>query len=195
MTATSTVVQIEDSGSVGSTDGLGNAMHASPPPSLPSTEPELVAIANAILRDVGDVRGERAANFAAERVEVDRVKAGYAELDLSLARREESLERELERVTRALPLRNKKSRNLPFGVVGWKSSPVRVEVTDEAALRGYLVNDFPLYAKLTRKVEEVKLDRKAISAYVLETGEVLAGTQVVPSIERFYVTVSEPKVA
>ena len=168
------------------------------PETLPVTEPELVALADRLLRDLKDCRDERAVNGKARTVEVDRICAAYEDLDVPLERREASLLSMLEQVAKALPLYGKRSRNLAFGEVGWTHQNQRLEVVDPKATEDWIKGlDFPDRTKLLRKVETLKIDKKALDAYCLDdpSGPMIpAGCELIPERDKFHAKPTEPKV-
>jgi phage host-nuclease inhibitor protein Gam len=158
---------------------------------IPENEPELVAFGDRLLRELADCRGEREANDAALKVEVQRLKDQYEELDLPLQRREVRLMDYLEQVAHALPMRGKKSRNLAFGTVGWRSVKARLEIQDERALMDWLDT---LPAGIGASIKRVKtvesVNKDALDKHADKTNEVPVGCVRTLAEERFYATPS-----
>lgn len=73
-----------------------------------------------------------------------------------------------------------KSKRLPHGVIGYRTKPAGVQVTDPAALLAWTKANFP--AAVTEA-----LDRKALSARLLETGEAADGARLTAAEEVFYI--------
>lgn len=73
-----------------------------------------------------------------------------------------------------------KSKRLPHGVIGYRTRPAGVQVTDPAALLAWTKANFP--AAVTEA-----LDRKALSARLLDTGEAADGARLAPAEEVFYI--------
>ena len=73
-----------------------------------------------------------------------------------------------------------KSKRLPHGVIGYRTKPAGVQVTDPAALLAWTKANFP--AAVTEA-----LDRKALSARLLDTGEAADGARLSPAEEVFYI--------
>lgn len=158
-------------------------------PPLPSDEAELLVYANRLLFQLGTVESERAANAAAEKIQVESLKQRYREVDEPLARRWTSLEAELARVFSALPLRgNAKSRKLAFGIMGSRTVPERVDVTDEAALREDAQGWDPDLASHVFRPMPPRLDHRALVTLVKSKGSVPPGCTVIPAREQFYAT-------
>lgn len=155
---------------------------------LPTDEPGLLVLANRRLQECEAIDAERGANTAAERIQVESLKARYTELDGPLVRRREGLVRELEAIYAALPHRgSKKSRTLAFGTLGTRTVPERLDVVDEAALRNDAHGWEPdLMEHVFREVPR-KLDHRALVALVKSKGALPAGVTVVPAREEFYV--------
>jgi len=74
----------------------------------------------------------------------------------------------------------KKSVRLPHGVIGYRTKPAGVQVTDPAALLAWTKANFP--AAVTEA-----LDKKTLAARLLETGEAADGARLTPSEEVFYI--------
>ena len=75
---------------------------------------------------------------------------------------------------------NGKSKRLPHGVIGYRTRPAGVCLTDPAAALVWAKENLP--AAVTEAV-----DRKALAARLLDTGEVLAFAALQPAEEVFYV--------
>ena len=73
-----------------------------------------------------------------------------------------------------------KSKRLPHGVIGYRTKLAGVQVTDPAALLAWTKANFP--AAVTEA-----LDRKALSARLLDTGEAADGARLSPAEEVFYI--------
>lgn len=160
---------------------------------LPDNEPELLAIGDRLLRELADCRDERGANSAALKVEADRLSDAYEELDLPLERREARLLAMLEQVAQALPLRGKKSRALPFGVLAWRTVPARLEVVDEKVTLEWIKRqDFGIAASLVREVKTLKIAKDALDKYTETEGIIPEGCVQHPAEERFSAKPSEP---
>ena len=72
-----------------------------------------------------------------------------------------------------------KSKRLPHGVLGYRTKPAGVSVTDPAALLAWARENLP--AAVTEA-----LDRKALVARLMETGEAADGARLVPEEQVFY---------
>jgi hypothetical protein len=80
-----------------------------------------------------------------------------------------------------------KSIKTPFGIAGFCTTNARLEVTDDAKLIAaaqLAPVDDPLKAAIRVKVE---VSRSGVNEYFKTTGDVPAGTEVVPESEKFYV--------
>ncbi len=75
---------------------------------------------------------------------------------------------------------NGKSKRLPHGVIGFRTKPAGVQVTDGAALLAWARECLP------EAVTEA-LDKKALAARLLDTGEVLPFAALQPAEEVFYI--------
>lgn len=75
---------------------------------------------------------------------------------------------------------NTKSKRLPHGVIGYRTKPAGVQVTDPGALLAWAKENLP------EAVTEA-LDRKALAARLLDTGEAADGARLTPAEEIFYV--------
>lgn len=160
------------------------------PDPLPTDEPSLLAMANRRLRECDAVDQERSANAAAEKIDVQSLRSRYAEIDGPLEQRRARLVAELEAIYSALPHRgDKKSRRLAYGVLGTRTVPEKLEVTDEAALREEAQGWDPDLAFHVFRPQPAKLDHRSLVALVKSRGAVPAGCTLVPSEERFYVQV------
>lgn len=163
------------------------AITLSPEPEvLPVSEPELVAIANALLKQLDDVQGERAANQKALQVE-------YELLDLPLARREAGIEAYLLRIAEGLKaldaFRGKKFRELPRGKIGWQHTNARLEVeNEEATLTWILTQDDSVVAQVSKVEQRRKILKKELDAYCLPLGVVPTGCKLIEEGERFRAT-------
>lgn len=73
-----------------------------------------------------------------------------------------------------------KSKRLPHGVLGYRTKPAGVSVTDPAALLAWTK------ANLPEAVTEA-LDKKALAARLLDTGEAADGARLTPAEEVFYI--------
>ena len=73
-----------------------------------------------------------------------------------------------------------KSKRLPHGVIGYRTRPAGVQVTDPAALLAWTKTNFP--AAVTEA-----LDKKVLSAWLLDTGEAADGARLTPAEEVFYI--------
>ena len=73
-----------------------------------------------------------------------------------------------------------KSKRLPHGVLGYRTKPAGVQVTDAGALLAWAKENFP--AAVTEAI-----DRKAVAIRLLDTGEVADGALLTPSEEVFYI--------
>ena len=73
-----------------------------------------------------------------------------------------------------------KSKRLPHGVIGYRTKPAGVQVTDPAALLAWTKTNFP--AAVTEA-----LDKKVLSAWLLDTGEAADGARLTPAEEVFYI--------
>jgi Gam-like protein len=173
---------------------------ASAPPAdalepLPDNEPELLVYANRLLRETAEVDQERAANAAALRIEADRLKTLYEDLDGPLARRRDVLARELARIYDALPRRGKaKSRKLAFGVIGTRAKAARVVVDDQDALTVALKEHVEpgVYELIVRRVTEEKVDLRALTNYVAANQwQPLPGTTIVEARDDFFAKTGE----
>lgn len=163
---------------------------------LPTEEAELIALGDRFLRELRYVREERDANDAGCKVEVQRLKDRFEELDLPLARREGRLLGLLEQVAHALPLRGKKSRDLAYGRIGWKSHKARLEITDDKALTEWVKGQgFELAAHLVRRRTVESIDKEALDTHALTTGDVPDGCALRLAEDRFYAKPSEPSPA
>lgn len=74
----------------------------------------------------------------------------------------------------------RKSVRLFHGVLGYRTKPAGVQVTDPAALLAWAKANFP--AAVTEA-----LDRKALAARLLDTGQAADGARLMPSEEIFYI--------
>jgi phage host-nuclease inhibitor protein Gam len=154
---------------------------------LPDNEPELVALGDRLLRDLQDTRAEKDANDAACKVEVERLKKRFVDLNSPLERKEARLLHMLEQCARALPLRGKKSRDLAFGRIGWRTHKPRLDVQDDAALMEWVKQQsLDLTASLLRKKITESIDKKALDAHCLKTGDLPNGCTLVPAVDQFY---------
>ncbi len=74
----------------------------------------------------------------------------------------------------------KKSVRLPHGVIGYRTKPAGVQVTDPAALLAWTKANFPA------AVVEA-LDKKVLATWLLESGEAADGARLSPAEEVFYI--------
>lgn len=159
---------------------------------LPQQEHEVVALGDRFLRELADCRAERDANDAACQVEVQRLKDRFTDLNGPLFRREERLLSLLEQIAKALPLRGKKSRNMAYGTIGWRALKSRLEIADQSALEEWVkAQSFELAAHLTRKKVVESIDKAALDAHALQTGELPDGCTLVEARDLFYAKLSE----
>jgi phage host-nuclease inhibitor protein Gam len=165
----------------------GAALEAPP---LPEGEAELLALGNELLAEMADVMAERAANAAAERIQLEDLRARYRTVDEPLARRLAGILETLEAIHLQLPIRGgKKSRKLANGVIGTRAKPARVEVLDAAAvIAAVKENAGPDVAEqIVRTVTEEKVDHKALTAWVAMNGWArLPGTEMHEAKVNFY---------
>lgn len=73
-----------------------------------------------------------------------------------------------------------KSKRLPHGVIGYRTRPAGVQVTDPAALLAWAKENLP------EAVTEA-LDKKALAARLLDTGEAADGARLTPEEQVFYI--------
>jgi len=73
-----------------------------------------------------------------------------------------------------------KSKRLPHGVIGYRTKPAGVQVTDPAALLAWARENLP------EAVTEA-MDKKALAARLLDTGEAADGARLTPAEEVFYI--------
>jgi hypothetical protein len=154
---------------------------------LPDNEPELVALGDRLLKALFETRGEKDANAAACKVEVDRLKERFKDLNAPLERREGRLLALLEQLTHALPLRGKRSRDLAYGRVGWRELKPRLEIQDDQLLAHWVSQQrIDIAAALTRKKVVESIDKAALDAHCLKNGDIPDGCSLIPAMDRFY---------
>lgn len=159
---------------------------------LPASEPDLLVMANRLLAELGGLAGERRANAAAEQIQIESLRARNRMLDEPLARRQVDVEQQLRAIYAQLPRRGKaKSRRLAFGIIGERTKARRVEVTDvDRVIAAVKENAEPdIAALIVRRVEEEKLDHKALTNYMAANQWAeLPGTLIHEESESFYAT-------
>jgi phage host-nuclease inhibitor protein Gam len=165
-------------------------------PALPETQDEasLVAFADRLLRDIGDLQRERAANEAACKAEVARVVNGWTDVNAALQRREERLTAYAESIAAQIPMRGKKSRTFGSGVIGWRQSNARLEIMDEAKVRAWVIVNCTQAERLAilEPITTEKLRKTALNELALTTGEIPDGAELKPAADVFYVKATEP---
>jgi phage host-nuclease inhibitor protein Gam len=165
-------------------------------PALPESQDEasLVAFADRLLREIGDIQRELAANQAACKAEVARVTGGWDDVNLAIMRREARLYSYLETVAAQIPMRGKKSRTLGGGVIGWRQSNARLEVVDEAKVRAWVIVNCTQAERLAilEPITTEKLRKTALNELALTTGEIPDGAELKPAADVFYVKATEP---
>lgn len=72
----------------------------------------------------------------------------------------------------------RRSVRLLNGVVGFRTRPASVTITNEPEARAWVEANLP---------QALRLDVRALSARLLQTGEAVDGTQLVPAQETFYI--------
>src|SRR5690349_10386337 len=99
-----------------------------------------LAYGDVLLRRLAESQDELAANEAACKAELERVKNAWADTNSALVRRVEGITQALLQVATALKpfMRGKKSRALAFGTVGWRSRPTRLELHDDRAALSWI---------------------------------------------------------
>jgi hypothetical protein len=143
--------------------------------------------ANRGLRALAAVERDIATLKEATRRDVDAVVARWALHVGPLIARAEHLRIGLTSLwaTGALrPPQGKKSVALESGTIGARKHGAKVVVTDTTALEVWAAHQT---AVLFREVVTRKLDKKALDEYVLTTGDVPPGVEVVPEGEDVYV--------
>lgn len=150
---------------------------------------DLMFFANRGLRALAAVERDIAALKEATRRDVDAVVARWAQHVGPLVARAEHLRMGLSSLwaSGALhPSQGKKSVALESGTIGARKHAVNVTVTDATALEVWAAHQ-PETTALFREVVTRKLDKKMLDEYVLTSGEVPPGVELVPEGEDVYV--------
>jgi len=146
---------------------------------------QVMAFANRGLGALGAIERDLAALKEATRRDVEAVVARWEARTRPLAARAARIREGIASLYAAGALRpqaGKRSLALAAGTVGTRHHGAKVVVTDEAALAAA-----PDAAGCFREVVVRRLDKKALDAYVLGTGDVPPGVEVVPEGDDVYV--------
>lgn len=182
------------------------AAEAQPFADYRDAEDEKVTAAWAIENTVSaDWAFERIAAMQREAAELDaQAKAAKARIDAKVAQLKSRIQRGIgffefklleyaERNRKALlGGGKKKSRSFVHGVLGWKSSPERLVVTDAKALEAWLATQ-PVESGLYRQT--IAPEMKALQALFKEKGEVPPGCDIKPETDEPYVKIDAPEAA
>jgi phage host-nuclease inhibitor protein Gam len=156
---------------------------AAPPAERGPFEVHDYGAANWCLRKIERIEGRCAARAAAVEAECRRLRE-WAEREN--ARERESadfLAAKLEPWARGeLDGQRRRSIGLPDGTVGFRSTPGRVEVTDEAAALAYCEANLPEAVKVKKSISKSEIAEK-----FKKTGELPVGCEWAAGEERFYV--------
>jgi hypothetical protein len=158
-----------------------------PPDEAAPTEAEQEC--NRLLAALKDVRDEIDANRRAYEMEVRNADRWLERVNGSPRRRETLLLTMLEAVAPFVPrYGSKKSRDLPRGTIGWRSTPERITVEDPAAVVAWAKeHGLAHLLKREEKLPHAVIEKEWKEARRIIPDYVPPGCRLVDAEERFYV--------
>lgn len=152
------------------------------------SEHEHVLVVDAGLEEIAQLEAELEALRRAADEAVRRVAARWEQVSAPLRAR---LERRRFEVLAAVPHigypKNRQSRTIANGTVGWRTRPERLVLDDADAAVAWAKLQ-PVAEGLIRIKHSEEPEMRALAAHWKETGEVPAGCRVVPEAKEWYAT-------